>query len=274
MAKDYVEGYKWFLLAAGQGLEAAKEYATTLEGAMSQDQIAEGQKLARNFKPREVSIARADSSAAGIVQTRPEAEKPTPTERNTAVLSGPITQTITKRPDKLPPQEIREFLSVSRRLLVAIKTSLTYVDFIQRLIDVKASAEEALPKVNPEQRTNISNFVLALNDARSLWEYSHLTDEAKMRLTRDKDNHYGPKTYASLLGKRWNEDFQERVETYRLREKRAEPKSEPAQSPKKLSPEETQRAFQGAFAGALAEVGADVGMYDPALVFSPARLVL
>jgi hypothetical protein len=191
---------------------------------------------------------RVDYSTNFVSAVPIEAEKPTPTEHNTSVLSGPTTPTLNKEPDRHPPQELREFLSVSRRLLTAIKTSLTYVDFSQRLIDVKASAEEVLPKVSPEQRTNISNFVLALNDARSLWEYSHLTDEATMRLTRYKDNRYGPKTYASLLGKRWNEDFQERVETYRLREKRAEPKSEPAKSSKKLSPEETGRAFQDAVA--------------------------
>ena len=39
---------------------------------MTREQIAEGQKLARNFKPREVPPAGGDSSAAGIVQTRPE----------------------------------------------------------------------------------------------------------------------------------------------------------------------------------------------------------
>jgi S1-C subfamily serine protease len=36
------------------------------------EQIAEGQKLARNFKPREVPSEGSDSSSAGIAQTRPE----------------------------------------------------------------------------------------------------------------------------------------------------------------------------------------------------------
>lgn len=39
--KDYVEGYRWVLLAAGQRDEGAKEYVTTLENAMSREQIAE-----------------------------------------------------------------------------------------------------------------------------------------------------------------------------------------------------------------------------------------
>src|SRR5206468_9650384 len=38
----------------------------------SREQIAEGQKLARNFKPRVVPSAGGDSSATGLVQTRPE----------------------------------------------------------------------------------------------------------------------------------------------------------------------------------------------------------
>ncbi len=54
VAKDYVEGYKWMLLAAAQGLEAAKQSAVDLENRMARDQIADGQKLARNFKPRKV----------------------------------------------------------------------------------------------------------------------------------------------------------------------------------------------------------------------------
>ena len=60
------------LLAAGQGDEGAKEYVTTLENAMSREQIAEGQKLARNFTPRELPSERSDSSSAGMAQTRPE----------------------------------------------------------------------------------------------------------------------------------------------------------------------------------------------------------
>jgi S1-C subfamily serine protease len=72
VAKDYVEAYKWVLLAAGQGDEAAKRVMATLEEMMTREQIAEGQKLARNFKPREVPASGDDSSAAGIAQTRPE----------------------------------------------------------------------------------------------------------------------------------------------------------------------------------------------------------
>ena len=51
VAKDYVEAYKWELLAAGQGEEKAKKTMTVLESQMTPEQIAEAQKLARNFKP-------------------------------------------------------------------------------------------------------------------------------------------------------------------------------------------------------------------------------
>ena len=54
VAKDYVEAYKWNLLAAGQGKEDSKRAVSTLEAKMSQEQIAEGQEFARNFKPRAV----------------------------------------------------------------------------------------------------------------------------------------------------------------------------------------------------------------------------
>src|SRR6266446_7039763 len=72
VAKDEVKGYKWWLLAAGQGNEDAKKNMTILENKMSQEQIAEGQKLARNFKPRKAPSDGADSSSTGIAQTRPE----------------------------------------------------------------------------------------------------------------------------------------------------------------------------------------------------------
>jgi len=53
VAKDYVQAYEWVLLAGAQGNEIAKKLRTDLEGLMTREQIAEGQKLARNFKPRQ-----------------------------------------------------------------------------------------------------------------------------------------------------------------------------------------------------------------------------
>jgi TPR repeat protein len=55
VTKDYVEAYKWLLLAAAQGLSIAKEGLPTFESMLTRGQLAEGQKLASNFKPPEVS---------------------------------------------------------------------------------------------------------------------------------------------------------------------------------------------------------------------------
>lgn len=49
--KDYVEAYKWTLLAAGRE-ETSKLFLSSLEHEMSPEQIAEGQKRARDFTIR------------------------------------------------------------------------------------------------------------------------------------------------------------------------------------------------------------------------------
>ena len=53
VAEDWVEAYKWLLLAARQGHEAPKEHMTLLESKLlTSEQIVQGQKRAREFKPR------------------------------------------------------------------------------------------------------------------------------------------------------------------------------------------------------------------------------
>ncbi len=52
VAKDWVEAYRWLLLAARQGDEDAKKNLTALERKLTPEQIAEGQKRARDFMPR------------------------------------------------------------------------------------------------------------------------------------------------------------------------------------------------------------------------------
>src|SRR5947207_976620 len=61
VAKDQVEAYKWWLLAAGQGNDDAKYNMTIVENKMSREQIAEGQRLARDFKPRKVPSEGSDA---------------------------------------------------------------------------------------------------------------------------------------------------------------------------------------------------------------------
>jgi len=51
--EDWAEVYKWLSLAAMQGHERAKKFMTVLESQlMTPEQIAQGQKRAREFKPR------------------------------------------------------------------------------------------------------------------------------------------------------------------------------------------------------------------------------
>ena len=52
VTEDLVEAYKWLLLAARQGDEDAKKLMTWLEKNLRPEQVAQGQKRAREFKPR------------------------------------------------------------------------------------------------------------------------------------------------------------------------------------------------------------------------------
>jgi TPR repeat protein len=72
VVKDYVESYKWGLLSAAQDDAQSRKLVTVLERLMTPDQIAEGQKLARDFKPRGMGTSDVGNSAADISQTRPE----------------------------------------------------------------------------------------------------------------------------------------------------------------------------------------------------------
>jgi len=51
--KDSVESYKWFLLASANGFQEWEKGIPIIESSMSREEIAEGQKLAREFRPRE-----------------------------------------------------------------------------------------------------------------------------------------------------------------------------------------------------------------------------
>ncbi len=70
--KDYVESYKWLLLAAAQGDERSTKTMPLLETLMSREQIAEGQKLAREFTPRKTPATETESSNAAAAETRPK----------------------------------------------------------------------------------------------------------------------------------------------------------------------------------------------------------
>jgi hypothetical protein len=53
--KNYMEAYKWLDIASAQDNENAKQLLSSLEQQMTAEQIAEGQRLAANFKPRKES---------------------------------------------------------------------------------------------------------------------------------------------------------------------------------------------------------------------------
>ncbi len=69
--KDFVEAYKWLLLAAAQDNESASKLVLTLEGTMTREQMAEGQKLAREFKPEDKS-QKNDITRENLQESNPE----------------------------------------------------------------------------------------------------------------------------------------------------------------------------------------------------------
>ena len=70
VSKNSVEAYRWLLLAAAQGEQDAKDLIPGLENRMTREQIAEGQKLAGNFKPQEAS----ESSVATLNRDHVDAQ--------------------------------------------------------------------------------------------------------------------------------------------------------------------------------------------------------
>ncbi len=83
VTKDYVEAYKWFNLAAAHGGEQGDDARVNLamaERFLKPEQVAEGQRLAREFRPREKTEAQ--ESASPPVQATPKA----PPATNNAAL--------------------------------------------------------------------------------------------------------------------------------------------------------------------------------------------
>jgi TPR repeat protein len=50
--QNYAEAYKWFQLAVDQGYEGAFENLDVILGVMTPDQIAEGERLVAEWRPR------------------------------------------------------------------------------------------------------------------------------------------------------------------------------------------------------------------------------
>lgn len=71
--KDEVEAYKWSLLAAAKGNDGAKRNVIAAEHTMSRYEIVQGQKLAREFKPRHTETSASETSPGGGVKATPQA---------------------------------------------------------------------------------------------------------------------------------------------------------------------------------------------------------
>jgi S1-C subfamily serine protease len=65
--KDYVEAYKWYSLASAQGNKFAEKYLPNLELRMTPEQIAEAQRLAREFQPHQKLDSNNSTSPESIV---------------------------------------------------------------------------------------------------------------------------------------------------------------------------------------------------------------
>jgi len=71
--KDYVRAYQWFSLAAAQGDEQAGKVLDSVESLMTPAQIAEAQRLAREFRPRQAPPARTTTLPQALTDSRPTA---------------------------------------------------------------------------------------------------------------------------------------------------------------------------------------------------------
>ncbi len=61
VSKDYVQAYKWMNLALAQGSEYARQYLPIIESQMTAEQVAEAQRLTREFTPRKENSASSTS---------------------------------------------------------------------------------------------------------------------------------------------------------------------------------------------------------------------
>ena len=71
VVKDDIEGYKWFLLAGAQGHENANKNISIIERAMTPSQRAEGQRLAREWKPVKATAEGKPATAKEVAESKP-----------------------------------------------------------------------------------------------------------------------------------------------------------------------------------------------------------
>ena len=73
VAKDDVEAYKWLLLATANGEEKARPEVTYTEKFLTPDQRIQGQRMAREFKPRDMSQENDVAVRENVEESRPKA---------------------------------------------------------------------------------------------------------------------------------------------------------------------------------------------------------
>lgn len=71
--RDYVLAYKWENLAGGNGIAQAKKVVDEIEPHLTPTQIAEAQRLTREFKPQMVAKAREPRTPSAPVESEPSA---------------------------------------------------------------------------------------------------------------------------------------------------------------------------------------------------------
>jgi TPR repeat protein len=71
VTQDYIEAYKWYNLAAAQGASSVSEGRDSLALLMTPSQIAEGQRLAREFVPRKETPDSYSSSTTPVAADSP-----------------------------------------------------------------------------------------------------------------------------------------------------------------------------------------------------------
>jgi hypothetical protein len=108
---DCEQAWKWLSLASGQGNEDAKKNLAILETRMTREQIAEAQRLAREFKPHGTPEATASRSAADK-------------EEAPGVREERLGTNVTARPfsEEREPSGVLPLHAAVRRGLVKVKT--------------------------------------------------------------------------------------------------------------------------------------------------------
>ncbi len=71
--KDEVEAYKWWLISGAQGIESAKKNISIIERRLAPTQRAEGQRLAREWKPQKELSPEKNPTPQLIAESKPQA---------------------------------------------------------------------------------------------------------------------------------------------------------------------------------------------------------